>query len=103
MASNQVAGENNNLLVECHKDVRRPFAVILTNGHRSYLEGVVEFRVDRLFHGSWRQIRFTPTRGVSADRWGISSAFYFIAGTVFVTTLIVMAIREEGQESAALV
>jgi len=41
--------------------------------------------------------------GFIADRWGILSAFYFLAGTVFVANLIVMAIREEGKESAALV
>jgi hypothetical protein len=38
-----------------------------------------------------------------ADRWGILSAFYFLAGTLFVANLIVMAIREEGKESPALV
>jgi hypothetical protein len=38
-----------------------------------------------------------------ADRWGILSAFYFLAGTVFAANLIVMAIREEGKESPALV
>ena len=41
--------------------------------------------------------------GFIADRWGILAAFYFLAGTVFVANLIVMAIREEGKESAALV
>jgi len=38
-----------------------------------------------------------------ADCWGILSAFSFLAGTVFVANLIVMAIREEGKESAPLV
>jgi hypothetical protein len=38
-----------------------------------------------------------------ADRWGILSAFNFFPCTVFVANLIVMAIREEGKESAALV
>jgi sugar phosphate permease len=41
--------------------------------------------------------------GLIADRWGILSAFYFLAGTVFVANLLVMAIREEGKESTALV
>jgi MFS family permease len=41
--------------------------------------------------------------GLIADRWGILSAFYFLAGTVFVANLLVMAIREEGNESTALV
>jgi sugar phosphate permease len=41
--------------------------------------------------------------GFIADRWGILSAFYFLAGTVFVANLIVMAIREEGKEPAVLV
>jgi len=38
-----------------------------------------------------------------ADSWGILSAFYFLIGTVLVANLIVMAIREEGKESAVLV
>ena len=42
--------------------------------------------------------------GFIADRWGIiTAAFYFLADTVFVADLIVMAICEDGNESAALV
>lgn len=41
--------------------------------------------------------------GLIADRWGILSAFYFLAGTVFVANLVVLAIREEAKESPALV
>ena len=41
--------------------------------------------------------------GFIADRWGILTAFYFLAGTVFVANLVVLAIREEGKEAAALV
>jgi hypothetical protein len=32
--------------------------------------------------------------GFIADRWGILSAFYFLAGTVLVANLIVLAVRE---------
>ncbi|HXV49694.1 MAG TPA: MFS transporter [Candidatus Binatia bacterium] len=41
--------------------------------------------------------------GFIADRWGILTAFYFLAGSVFVANLIVFAIREEGKEAAALI
>ena len=41
--------------------------------------------------------------GLIADRWGILAAFYFLAGTVFVANLVVLAIREDAKESPALV
>ncbi|MPZ78532.1 MAG: MFS transporter [Deltaproteobacteria bacterium] len=41
--------------------------------------------------------------GFIADRWGILTAFYFLAGTVLVANLIVLAIREESKVSPALV
>src|SRR5262245_1556614 len=41
--------------------------------------------------------------GVIADRWGILSAFYFLAVHVFIATLVVLSIRENGIESPALV
>lgn len=41
--------------------------------------------------------------GFIADRWGILTAFYFLAGTVLVANLIVLAIREESKASPALV
>jgi MFS transporter, FSR family, fosmidomycin resistance protein len=41
--------------------------------------------------------------GFIADRWGILTAFYFLAGTVFVANLIVLAIREEKREAPLLV
>jgi len=41
--------------------------------------------------------------GLIADRWGILTAFYFLAATVFVANLVVMAIREEPKDSPALV
>jgi len=41
--------------------------------------------------------------GFIADRWGILSAFYFLAGTVFVANLAVLAIREEKREEPAIV
>jgi MFS family permease len=41
--------------------------------------------------------------GFIADRWGILAAFYFLAGTVFVANLIVLAIREEKREGAEMV
>jgi MFS family permease len=41
--------------------------------------------------------------GFIADRWGILTAFYFLAGSVFVANLIVFAIREEDKEAAALI
>jgi MFS family permease len=41
--------------------------------------------------------------GFIADRWGILTAFYFLAGTVFVANLVVFAIREEGKEAATLI
>jgi MFS family permease len=41
--------------------------------------------------------------GFIADRWGILAAFYFLAGTVFVANLIVLAIREEKREEPLMV
>jgi len=41
--------------------------------------------------------------GFIADRWGILAAFYFLAGTVFVANLIVLAIREEKREEPVMV
>src|SRR5262245_9612184 len=41
--------------------------------------------------------------GAIADRWGILTAFYFLAGTVLLANLIVLAIPENGKETAALV
>jgi MFS family permease len=41
--------------------------------------------------------------GFIADRWGILAAFYFLAGTVFVANLIVMAIREEKHENSRII
>jgi len=41
--------------------------------------------------------------GFIADRWGILSAFYFLAGTVFVANLIVLTIREQKREEPAMV
>jgi hypothetical protein len=41
--------------------------------------------------------------GFIADRCSILGAFFFLAGTVFVADLIVMAIRKEGKESSGLV
>jgi MFS transporter, FSR family, fosmidomycin resistance protein len=41
--------------------------------------------------------------GFIADRWGILTAFYFLAGTVMVANLIVLAIREEAKATPALV
>jgi hypothetical protein len=41
--------------------------------------------------------------GLIADRWGILAAFYFLAGTVFVANLVVLAIREDAKESPVLV
>lgn len=32
--------------------------------------------------------------GFIADRWGILTAFYFLAGTVFIANLVVLAVRE---------
>lgn len=40
--------------------------------------------------------------GFIADRWGILAAFYFLAGTVFVANLVVLAIREEKREEPAI-
>jgi MFS transporter, FSR family, fosmidomycin resistance protein len=41
--------------------------------------------------------------GFIADRWGILTAFYFLAGTVFIANLIVLAVREENREAPAMV
>lgn len=41
--------------------------------------------------------------GFIADRWGILTAFYFLAGTVLVANLVVLAVREETRESPAMV
>jgi hypothetical protein len=41
--------------------------------------------------------------GFIADRWGILTAFYFLAGTVMVANLIVLAIPEETKAEPALV
>ena len=41
--------------------------------------------------------------GFIADRWGILTAFYFLAGTVFLANLVVLAIREEHREAPSLV
>jgi len=38
-----------------------------------------------------------------ANHCGILSAFYFLAGTVFIANLLVMAIRKEVKESSGLV
>jgi FSR family fosmidomycin resistance protein-like MFS transporter len=35
--------------------------------------------------------------GFIADRWGILTAFYFLAGTVLIANLIVLAVREESR------
>ena len=35
--------------------------------------------------------------GFIADRWGILTAFYFLAGTVLIANLIVLAVREEAR------
>src|SRR5918996_983520 len=40
--------------------------------------------------------------GFIADRWGILTAFYFLAGTVLIANFIVLAIREEVRESPLL-
>jgi MFS transporter, FSR family, fosmidomycin resistance protein len=41
--------------------------------------------------------------GFIADRWGILAAFYFLAGTVFIANLVVLAVREEAREAPAMV
>jgi MFS family permease len=41
--------------------------------------------------------------GFIADRWGILTAFYFLAGTVLIANLVVLAVREETRESPAMV
>jgi MFS family permease len=41
--------------------------------------------------------------GFIADRWGILTAFYFLAGTVLIANFIVLAIREENKVAPALV
>jgi MFS family permease len=41
--------------------------------------------------------------GFIADRWGILTAFYFLAGTVLLANLVVLAIPEEKREAAAVV
>jgi MFS family permease len=41
--------------------------------------------------------------GFIADRWGILTAFYFLAGTVLLANFVVLAIREEQRKAPALV
>jgi MFS transporter, FSR family, fosmidomycin resistance protein len=41
--------------------------------------------------------------GFIADRWGILKAFYFLAGTVLLANLVVLAIREPQRQAPALV
>jgi hypothetical protein len=41
--------------------------------------------------------------GFIADRWGILTAFYFLAGTVLVANFIVLAIREDVKAEPVLV
>ena len=41
--------------------------------------------------------------GFIADRWGILAAFYFLAGTVLLANLVVLAIREERKTGAAVI
>ena len=41
--------------------------------------------------------------GFIADRWGILTAFYFLAGTVLIANLVVLAVREESREAPAMV
>jgi MFS family permease len=40
--------------------------------------------------------------GFIADRWGILTAFYFLAATVLVANLLVIAVREEARETPVL-
>lgn len=40
--------------------------------------------------------------GFIADRWGILTAFYFLASTVLLANLIVLAVREETREAPVL-
>jgi MFS transporter, FSR family, fosmidomycin resistance protein len=40
--------------------------------------------------------------GFIADRWGILMAFYFLAATVLIANLIVLAVREEAREAPVL-
>ena len=40
--------------------------------------------------------------GFIADRWGILTAFYFLAGTVLVANFVVLAIREQPKPASAL-
>jgi FSR family fosmidomycin resistance protein-like MFS transporter len=41
--------------------------------------------------------------GFIADRWGILTAFYFLAGTVLLANVVVLAIREQQGEAPSLV
>ena len=41
--------------------------------------------------------------GLIADRWGILAAFYFLAGTILLANLAVLAIREEKRQHAVIV
>jgi len=41
--------------------------------------------------------------GFIADRWGILNAFFFLAGTVLLANLVVLAIREPQRQAPALV
>lgn len=40
--------------------------------------------------------------GFIADRWGILTAFYFLASTVLLANLVVLAVREEAREAPVL-
>jgi MFS family permease len=40
--------------------------------------------------------------GFIADRWGILTAFYFLAATVLVANFLVLAVREEARETTVL-
>ena len=41
--------------------------------------------------------------GFIADRWGILTAFYFLAGTILLANLVVLAIPEEKREAGGIV
>ncbi|HWP60153.1 MAG TPA: MFS transporter [Candidatus Acidoferrales bacterium] len=41
--------------------------------------------------------------GFIADRWGILTAFYFLAGTILLANIVVLAIPEEKREADAIV
>lgn len=47
---------------------------------------------------------FSPVLcGFIADRWGILTAFYFLAGTILLANLVVLAIPEERREAGGIV